>query len=119
MLPQELVRRLVRHLGVALGVIEISDLDVAARLAIVADKALRLITFRVGVETFVLDIMAVRQIIPYTGSTTLPTAPEASVSSRCQAWSRPKPRCAAVTDFTSPSRNRTVSNTCDPCVASR
>ena len=40
-----------------------------------ADKDLRLITFRIGPETFVLDIMAVRQIIPYTGSTTLPTAP--------------------------------------------
>lgn len=37
---------------------------------------LRLITFRVGPETFVLDIMAVRQIIPYTGSTTVPTAPD-------------------------------------------
>jgi purine-binding chemotaxis protein CheW len=36
---------------------------------------LRLITFRVGPETFVLDIMAVRQIIPYTGTTTVPTAP--------------------------------------------
>ena len=36
---------------------------------------LRLITFRIGPETFVLDIMAVRQIIPYAGSTTLPTAP--------------------------------------------
>jgi purine-binding chemotaxis protein CheW len=36
---------------------------------------LRLITFTVGPETFVLDIMAVRQIIPYTGSTSLPTAP--------------------------------------------
>jgi purine-binding chemotaxis protein CheW len=36
---------------------------------------LRLITFRVGPETFVLDIMAVRQIVPYTGSTTVPTAP--------------------------------------------
>lgn len=36
---------------------------------------LRLITFRVGPETFVLDIMAVRQIIPYTGSTSVPTAP--------------------------------------------
>lgn len=36
---------------------------------------LRLITFRVGAETFVLDIMAVRQIIPYAGSTTVPTAP--------------------------------------------
>jgi purine-binding chemotaxis protein CheW len=41
--------------------------DVAAEL--------RLITFAIGPETFVLDIMAVRQIIPYTGSTTLPTAP--------------------------------------------
>jgi purine-binding chemotaxis protein CheW len=36
---------------------------------------LRLITFRIGPETFVLDIMAVRQIIPYTGSTSVPTAP--------------------------------------------
>ena len=38
-------------------------------------KDLRLITFRVGPETFVLDIMAVRQIIPYSGSTAVPTAP--------------------------------------------
>ena len=38
-------------------------------------KELRLITFRIGPETFVLDIMAVRQIIPYAGSTSLPTAP--------------------------------------------
>src|SRR5438045_6220865 len=38
-------------------------------------KDLRLITFRVGPETFVLDIMAVRQIIPYSGSTSIPTAP--------------------------------------------
>src|SRR5687768_8169674 len=37
--------------------------------------SLRLITFRVGPETFVLDIMAVRQIVPYTGSTSVPTAP--------------------------------------------
>jgi purine-binding chemotaxis protein CheW len=36
---------------------------------------LRMITFRVGPETFVLDIMAVRQIVPYTGSTSIPTAP--------------------------------------------
>jgi purine-binding chemotaxis protein CheW len=36
---------------------------------------LRLITFRVGRETFVLDIMAVRQIVPYGGSTSVPTAP--------------------------------------------
>lgn len=41
-----------------------------------AEKELRLITFRVGSETFVLDIMAVRQIIPYSGSTHVPTAPE-------------------------------------------
>ena len=40
-----------------------------------ADAELRLITFRIGPETFVLDIMAVRQIIPYAGSTSLPTAP--------------------------------------------
>jgi len=39
-------------------------------------KELRLITFRVGPETFVLDIMAVRQIIPYAGSTHVPTAPD-------------------------------------------
>jgi purine-binding chemotaxis protein CheW len=38
-------------------------------------RELRLITFRVGPETFVLDIMAVRQIVPYAGSTTVPTAP--------------------------------------------
>ena len=36
---------------------------------------LRLITFRVGPETFVLDIMAVRQIVQYAGSTSVPTAP--------------------------------------------
>jgi purine-binding chemotaxis protein CheW len=36
---------------------------------------LRLITFRVGPATFVLDIMAVHQIIPYSGSTSVPTAP--------------------------------------------
>ena len=36
---------------------------------------LRLITFRVGTETFVLDIMAVRQIVPYAGSTPVPKAP--------------------------------------------
>jgi purine-binding chemotaxis protein CheW len=36
---------------------------------------LRLITFRVGPETFVLDIMALRQIVSYTGSTSVPTAP--------------------------------------------
>jgi Chemotaxis signal transduction protein len=36
---------------------------------------LRLISFRIGPETFVLDIMTMRQIIPYNGSTSLPTAP--------------------------------------------
>lgn len=36
---------------------------------------IRLITFRVGPETFVLDIMALRQIVPYSGSTSVPTAP--------------------------------------------
>src|SRR4051794_31835502 len=40
-----------------------------------AAKELRLITVRVGPETFVFDIMAVRQIIPYSGSTSVPTAP--------------------------------------------
>ena len=39
-------------------------------------KTLRLITFRIGPQSFVLDIMAVRQIIPYSGSTSVPTAPE-------------------------------------------
>ncbi|MGZ4807874.1 MAG: chemotaxis protein CheW, partial [Thermoanaerobaculia bacterium] len=38
-------------------------------------KQLRLITFSVGSETFALDIMAVQQIVPYTGSTPVPTAP--------------------------------------------
>ncbi|HEX8616476.1 MAG TPA: chemotaxis protein CheW [Thermoanaerobaculia bacterium] len=36
---------------------------------------LRLITFRIGPETFILDIMAVRQIVPYSGTTSVPTAP--------------------------------------------
>jgi purine-binding chemotaxis protein CheW len=35
----------------------------------------RLITFRVGPETFVLDIMILRQIIGYGGSTPVPKAP--------------------------------------------
>jgi purine-binding chemotaxis protein CheW len=39
------------------------------------DREVRLIAFRVGPETFALDIMAVRQIIPYKGSTSVPTAP--------------------------------------------
>ncbi len=37
--------------------------------------ALRFIGFRVGPETFLIDIMAVRQIVAYTGSTHVPTAP--------------------------------------------
>lgn len=44
--------------------------------AVADSHQIRLITFRIGPETFVLDIMAVRQIIPYSGSTTVPTAPE-------------------------------------------
>jgi purine-binding chemotaxis protein CheW len=39
------------------------------------ESDLRLITFRVGPETFVLDIMVVRQILPYAGSTSIPSAP--------------------------------------------
>lgn len=36
---------------------------------------LRLIAFRAGEETFLVDIMAVRQIVGYQGSTTVPNAP--------------------------------------------
>ena len=38
-------------------------------------KQLRLITFVVGEESFVLDIMSVRQIVMYSGSTPVPKAP--------------------------------------------
>ena len=38
-------------------------------------KDLRLIAFRVGGETFVVDIMTVRQILKYAGTTGVPTAP--------------------------------------------
>lgn len=38
-------------------------------------RELRFVTFRVGSETFLADIMAVRQILPYAGSTHVPTAP--------------------------------------------
>ncbi len=38
-------------------------------------RELRLIAFRAGEETFVVDIMAVRQIINYAGTTTVPNAP--------------------------------------------
>ncbi len=41
----------------------------------VMSKDLRLIAFRVGGETFVVDIMAVRQILKDTGTTSVPTAP--------------------------------------------
>jgi purine-binding chemotaxis protein CheW len=41
----------------------------------VAGKDARLISFRLGSETFVIDIMALRQIVPYAGSTSVPTAP--------------------------------------------
>jgi len=36
---------------------------------------IRLINFRIGPESFVLDIMAIRQIIAYSGSTSIPRAP--------------------------------------------
>lgn len=39
------------------------------------NRSIRLITFRVGPESFVLDIMTLRQIVPYTGSTPVPKAP--------------------------------------------
>lgn len=39
-------------------------------------QQIRLITFRVGPETFVLDIMILRQIIAYGGSTPVPKAPD-------------------------------------------
>ena len=39
-------------------------------------RELRLIAFRVGEETFLIDIMAVRQIVIYTGSTPIPAAPD-------------------------------------------
>lgn len=39
-------------------------------------RVVRLITFVVGPERFVFDIMTVRQIIPYTTTTKVPQAPE-------------------------------------------
>lgn len=39
-------------------------------------RTVRLITFSVGEEVFVFDIMRVRQIVPYSGSTPVPRAPE-------------------------------------------
>jgi purine-binding chemotaxis protein CheW len=41
----------------------------------VSARELRFIAFRVGAETFLVDIMAVRQILMYSGSTGVPTAP--------------------------------------------
>ena len=38
-------------------------------------RELRFISFRVGAETFLADIMAVRQIVIYGGSTAVPSAP--------------------------------------------
>lgn len=43
--------------------------------AAVENRELRLITFLVGPERFVFDIMTVRQIIPYTETTKVPSAP--------------------------------------------
>jgi purine-binding chemotaxis protein CheW len=40
-----------------------------------SEREIRLITFAVGTEKFVFDIMAVRQILPYGGSTTIPRLP--------------------------------------------
>lgn len=47
-------------------------------MSVMPDDAaeLRLIAFSIGPSTFVIDIMAARQIIPYNGSTSLPTAPD-------------------------------------------
>ncbi len=39
-------------------------------------RELRFIGFRAGPETFLVDIMAVRQIVSYGGSTRVPTAPD-------------------------------------------
>lgn len=40
-----------------------------------ASREIRLMTFRVGFDSFVLDIMSIRQIIAYEGSTGVPKAP--------------------------------------------
>ena len=39
-------------------------------------REIRLMNFRVGNDSFVLDIMAIRQIIAYAGSTPVPHAPD-------------------------------------------
>ncbi|MGA7614393.1 MAG: chemotaxis protein CheW [Thermoanaerobaculia bacterium] len=41
-----------------------------------ASRAVRLISFKVADELFVIDIMALRQIIPYQRTTPVPKAPE-------------------------------------------
>lgn len=41
-----------------------------------SSRDIRLITFRLGDESFVIDIMAVRQIVPYGGTTPVPYAPK-------------------------------------------
>ena len=44
--------------------------------AMTDSREIRLIAFRVGSESFVLDIMAVRQIVVYAGSRPVPKAPD-------------------------------------------
>jgi len=39
-------------------------------------REIRMITFLLGSETYLLDIMALRQIVPYSGSTPIPHAPD-------------------------------------------
>ncbi|HVT43554.1 MAG TPA: chemotaxis protein CheW [Thermoanaerobaculia bacterium] len=39
-------------------------------------REIRLIAFLIGGEPFLLDIMAIRQIVPYSGSTPVPQAPD-------------------------------------------
>jgi len=39
-------------------------------------REIRMITFVLGSETYLLDIMALRQIVPYAGSTPIPHAPD-------------------------------------------
>ena len=39
-------------------------------------RDIRLMTFRVGFDSFVLDIMSIRQIVAYAGSTGVPKAPK-------------------------------------------
>lgn len=39
-------------------------------------REIRMITFRLGAESYLLDIMSLRQIVPYEGSTAIPKAPD-------------------------------------------